>query len=210
MIRVTLSALLEIVEMEECTYVHSGPDSPRSQNGTERVPPIAIISPVLPEECFFNVLLIRPSCARWWPQDPTQVSRSEIFFAMWPRLYPFLSTGKSVCTCARRLRAASAKTLREYGGSVWWVLTAKSVARIRRGTGLGIDRRARLGERHCRTSNYWAARLVPGTASWKQTRIYGERVILARSPLMPNHFATPKVFLNLSHFQGMKYGIYLE
>lgn len=29
-------------------------------------------------------------------------------------------------------------------------------------------------------------------------------------PLMPNHFATPKVFLNLSHFQGMKYGIYLE
>lgn len=44
------------------------------------------------------------------------------------------------------------------------VLTAKSVARIRRGTTLGTDRTVHLGGRHCRTSNYWAARPVPGTA----------------------------------------------
>lgn len=147
------------------------------------------------EECFFNVLSIRPSRARRWPQDPTRVSRSESrSFCNVTSALPFLSE-QSGKIDGLHLRSSSVSGKNE--GNAWWVLTAKSVVRIRWGTGLGTDRRAHLGERHCRTSNYWAARLVPGTASWKQTRIYGERVILARSPLMPNHFATPKVFLNL-------------
>lgn len=114
------------------------------------------------------------------------VGPSRNLFATWPRLSPsFLSTRKNQrLRCKRQERRCYAKR----DGSAWWVLTAKSVARIRRGTGLGTDRKAHLGERHCRMNNYWAARLVLETASWKQTRIYGEHVILTRPPLNAQPF----------------------
>lgn len=78
------------------------------------------------------------------------------------------------------------------------VLTARSVARIRRGTTLGTDRTVHLGGRHCLTSNYWAARPVPGTAFWNEHEFTVSVSFWYGPSYAQPRFATPKVFLNLS------------
>lgn len=124
------------------------------------------------KECFlfFQCLIDPPITRSCWPQDLTRVSptRDLIFLRYNLDRFPLISMPRAekstICTCASLVRENKG-----YANILHVVvLTAKSVACIQRGTTLGTDRTVHLGGQHFRTSNYWAARLVPGTAFWNE------------------------------------------
>jgi len=155
--------------------------------------PSQLFFPFREGERFLKVLSIRPSRALLtptsYPGHLWLLGRPEPSTWPWPSPSFVSRTERGRQHALARVHCMRAKT------SVRGKLTAKSVVRIRQGTSLGTDCMAHLGERHCQTSNYWAVRLVPGTAFWNKREIYGKRIISARS-LMLNRFVTPKVPLN--------------
>lgn len=131
---------------------------------------LAIIFPVLREGMFpfFFSTTYRSAhraqllTSRSYPGQPD--SGSYFFLRYNLDCFPLISMPRAekwtICTCASLVRENKG-----YANILHVVvLTAKSVACIQRGTTLGTDRTVHLGGQHFRTSNYWAARLVPGTA----------------------------------------------